>query len=99
MEKTGPEELFKEPEKLTEVGTECSICCGTAPAHGGPCICGGVGTREAEIHGLRLEVVSLGIRVEKLLKFISEMEDSLAAQDARLQILRNNLERLKIIRR
>lgn len=41
------------PEKIN--GAEkCSVCKGTGkPTHGSKCICGGIGTRDAEVEGLR----------------------------------------------
>lgn len=38
---------------------KCLTCGGTPPASGLPCICGGIGTRDAETDGLRRYVFDL----------------------------------------
>lgn len=44
----------------------CSVCIGRLLASGRACICGGVGTEQAEMHGLRVECFELENRVAAL---------------------------------
>lgn len=37
----------------------CGVCCGSPLKSGRQCICGGVGTEQAEMHGLRVECFNL----------------------------------------
>lgn len=37
----------------------CSVCCGQPLKSGRECICGGTGTEQAEMHGLRVECFRL----------------------------------------
>ena len=52
---------------------KCLTCGGTSPVSGLPCICGGVGTRDAETDGLRryaFDLESVIGRVRPALKWI-----------------------------
>lgn len=45
----------------------CGVCCGTGkPTSGKPCICGGAGTEQAEMHGLRVALFEAHDEIERL---------------------------------
>jgi len=52
------------------VSDPCLTCGGTPPASGLKCICGGVGTRDAETDGLRRYAFDLEDRYEKAISVV-----------------------------
>ena len=52
----------------------CSTCGGSPPESGLPCVCGGVNTRDAEVHGLRLAAIRAEERVAQQDARIAELE-------------------------
>lgn len=59
----------------------CSVCGGAPLASGRPCVCGGKGTMQAEFEGLRLACF--------------EQEKELIVQDAKLDAMRAEVEKLR----
>ena len=54
--------LLAEPEPTPY--NKCSVCCGMPLKSGRECICGGVGTEAAEMHGLRMHCFELQYKLD-----------------------------------
>jgi hypothetical protein len=61
-----------EAERLADV---CGVCCALPLASGRPCICGGVGTADAERQGLRRYIFELEAQLESSRAALSALEE------------------------